>query len=214
MTHRGAPQALRREELELLEAAGHGTLALNSPDGWPLLRPVNFVLHDGRIYFHGSHDGEKMRALAEDPRSTFSVVMDYALIPSHFVHPRNACPATQYYKAVMIEGRTRIVSDPAEKARALQALMEKLQPEGGFETITPDDALYRKAVEETAVLAIEIERVASKFSFGQNAKGQKRSGIEAGLAQRGCPIDHATLQSMGEFKDRPRLIRADEAEQP
>ncbi|SFV61245.1 Pyridoxamine 5'-phosphate oxidase-related, FMN-binding [hydrothermal vent metagenome] len=41
---------------KILEKAEYGTLAL-SDNGKPYSIPVNFVLLDNSIYFHGSHKG-------------------------------------------------------------------------------------------------------------------------------------------------------------
>lgn len=189
-----------REQIELLLAsAGHGYLGAIRADGWPLVVPLNFVYADGRIYLHGAPEGEKMAAIERDDRVTFTVVADYALIPSYFRDPRYACPATQYYKAAMVRGRARVVEETDEKARALQALMEKLQPEGGYVPITADEPLYRKSFKTTAVIAIEVEQMTGKFKFGQNLPSSKRDAVAERLEARGCPIDRATVDAMREY---------------
>ena len=97
----------------------------------------------------------------------------------------------------MVRGRARIVEDPEEKAFALQALMAKLQPEGGHVPITADQPLYAAALRQgTAVVAIEIESMTGKFKVGQNLNGNRRESVEQGLQERGCPIDHETLEAM------------------
>lgn len=186
-----------RDRMErLLEEATHGYLGVAGPDGWPRVVPLNFVTLQGKLYFHGATEGEKMAFLTADDRVTFVVVEDFSLVPSYFNDPRLACPATQYYKAVDIRGRARIVSDLDEKAGALQALMEKLQPEGGHAPIAAGDPLYRKSLQTTAVVAIEIERMTAKFKFGQNLPASKRESVAGQLAARGCPIDHRTVEQM------------------
>ncbi len=186
-----------RDQMEkLLAEATHGFLGLTGPDGWPRVVPLNYVTLDGKLYFHGANEGEKMDSLAADDRVTFVVVEDFSLVPSYFRDPKFACPATQYYKAVAIRGRARIVEDNDEKARALQALMEKLQPEGGYVPITATEPMYRKSLRTTAVVAIEIERMTAKFKFGQNLPASKREEVADQLAARGCPIDHRTVAEM------------------
>jgi hypothetical protein len=190
------PAPWREDEAELLDRASHGVLALNRAGHPPLLRPLNFVRVGSHLYAHGALEGEKMEALAHDGAASFLVVEDYSLVPSYFIHPQNACPATQYYRALLAEGKLREVEDPHEKARALQALMAKLQPEGGHEVIEADTERYAKAIRTTAVLRLEVERVSSKFNFGQDARGAKRRGIEAGLEERATEIDRRTLECM------------------
>jgi nitroimidazol reductase NimA-like FMN-containing flavoprotein (pyridoxamine 5'-phosphate oxidase superfamily) len=191
-----------REEMErLLATVDYGVLGILTPDGWPSAVPLNFVFADGRIYFHGAGEGEKMAAIEHDARATFTVAEGYAIVPSYFRDPRLACPATQYYKCVMVRGRARVVSDVDEKARALQAMMDKLQPEGGFEPIEAGNPIYRKSLKTTAVVALEIERMTGKFKFGQNLPKGKRNEVAEQLEARGCPIDHATVDAMRRYND-------------
>ena len=183
----------------LLAEAAHGYLGAVRPDGWPVVVPLNFVYADGRVYFHGAAEGEKMESLVADDRVTFTVADGFSIVPSYFRDPRLACPATQYYKCVMIRGRARVVEDAAEKAAALQAMMEKLQPEGGHEPITVDNPIYRKSLRSTAVVAIEVEEMTGKFKFGQNLPRSAREVVAERLEARGCPIDHATVEAMRRY---------------
>ena len=105
----------RQEDLiTLLGEIEWGVLGMTGPDGWPQVKPVNFVYLNGRLYFHGAKEGEKIDAMAADDRVTFVAIKDFSVIPSHFTHETMACPATQFYQTVMIRGRTRIVDDRAD----------------------------------------------------------------------------------------------------
>jgi nitroimidazol reductase NimA-like FMN-containing flavoprotein (pyridoxamine 5'-phosphate oxidase superfamily) len=179
-----------------LDAATHGFLAFNRGGGSPGLVALNFARLGETLYFHGSPEGEKMRALAADPRVTFMVAEGFAFVPSYYVGPKLACPATQYYKAVIVRGEARALATREEKALALQALMEKLQPEGGYEPITPLSALYRKSLDTTAVLALPMTEVTAKFKFGQNRPARKRREIAGRLEARGGPRDAETAATM------------------
>lgn len=194
---------------ELLATAEHGTLGIHCADGWPRAVPLNFVYLHGRIYIHGAHEGEKMTAMARDPRVGFTVVAAGSLIPSYLRHPRSACPATQYYRSVMIRGRARFVDEASEKAEALQALMEKLQPEGGHERITAGAALYRKALAGVAVTAIEIESLSGKFKHGQNLAAGVRERVVRGLLERGGALDRETASRILDSIERPVHARRD-----
>jgi len=189
----------RAEMEKLLATVEYGFLGAVAPDGWPLVVPLNFVFTDGRIYFHGALEGEKMETFARDDRVTFTVVEAFSLVPSYFRDPAFACPATQYYKSVVVRGRTRVVEDFEEKARALQSMMEKLQPEGGHLPIHADEPLYRKSLRTTGVVAIEIDRMTAKFKFGQNLPSTKRNEVASKLEARGCPVDLATVDAMRRY---------------
>ena len=201
MRRRDYEMAERVEMEQLLATAEHGYLGLVTEDGWPMAVPLNFVFADGRIYFHGASEGEKMLSLEHQARVTFTVAEGFAIVPSYFRDPKLACPATQYYKCVMIRGTARVVSEVAEKAAALQALMTKLQPEGGHEPITADNPLYRKSLKTTAVVAIEIRRMTGKFKFGQNLPKSTRRLVAERLEGRGCPLDLETAGAMRRYND-------------
>ena len=79
------------------------------------------------------------------------------------------------------------------------AMMEKLQPEGGHVPIRADEPIYRKSLRTTGVVAIEIERMTAKFKFGQNLPSAKRDEVAAKLETRGCPVDHATVDAMRRY---------------
>ena len=188
-----------REIESFLAEASFGVLATVRPDGSPSATPLNFAYHNGAVYFHGSRVGEKMASLAEDNRVAFSVAREYAVIPSYFLDPALACPATSYFKSVLMTGRAEIVTDLREKAEALEAMMRKLQPEGGYDPIRADDERYAPQLKAVAVVKLVPEAAAAKFKFGQNLKEAKRAAVLEGLAQRDKPLDEATRRLMMQY---------------
>ena len=96
---------------QVLDTAEWGTLGLVAADGHPVLVPLNFLHLDGRIYFHGSPAGEKMDCLAHSGAATFLVVDAYAQVPSYAFDPVRACPATQYFKSVLLYGQIGRVTE-------------------------------------------------------------------------------------------------------
>ena len=183
----------------VLQAAEWGTLGLAGADGRPLLVPLNFVYHGGSIYFHGAHTGEKMQVLGAGGPATFLVVDAYAQVPSYAFDPVRACPASQYFKSIVAYGRVTPVAEPARKAEVLEALMRKLQPEGGYEPITAESQTYQAAIQGVAVLEFAIEHLTAKFGLGQNLKPEVREDAERFLEKRGCPMDLRTLAAMREM---------------
>lgn len=186
--------------LGLLDEQAHGFLAFVRPDGSPGLVALNFVRVGETIYFHGATEGEKVQSLEREPRVTFMVADAFSLVPSYFRDPERACPATQYYKAVVVHGEARIVEDLEERAMALGALMDKLQPEGGYRPIRAKDPLYRKAVATTGVVALPIAEITAKFKFGQNLPKRKRAVVAERLAARATGRDAETVEMMGYVK--------------
>ena len=185
----------RQEIAKVLDAARWGVLGLSQSD-CPVLVPLNFVYIDDTIYFHGAPAGEKFELCKENPRGTFLVVEDYSLLPSYAFDRAAACPATQFFKSVILRGHLRLVDSDKEKAQVLQALMTKLQPEGGHEPITQDSDLYRQKLRGVAVIGFSIEDMSAKFKLGQDQTPACRETVQQCLMERGYPVDLQTVSEM------------------
>ncbi|NEW08194.1 pyridoxamine 5'-phosphate oxidase family protein [Paenibacillus sp. SYP-B3998] len=189
-----------QEEVEqFLQETSYGYLATTGEEGWPHLTPINFVYLNGHIYFHGSRKGSKMTEIAASKKVSFAVSKEYAIIPSYFTDPRQACPATSYFKSVHIRGEAEPADDLVEKAEVLAALMSKLQPEGGYAPITPDDPTYRAELKGVSVVRLSIQELTAKFKFGQNLKEERRESIIQDLSERGLPDDLETAELMRKY---------------
>lgn len=191
---------MRRNELESRDPAVFaevaaavvvGELGILTVDGTPRVIPLNFAVVGENVYFHGALEGEKVECLAADPRCSFSMVDAYSLIPSYWTAPRHACPATHFFKSVELRGRCEPVADLEEKARALQALMEKYQPEGGHDPIVADHPVYAKALARVGVYRVRGAWTA-KVKFGVNEPAKLRRTLVEKLRERGGPRDLET----------------------
>jgi hypothetical protein len=178
----------------MMSDAEYGTLALCS-DETPYSVPVNFVHERNVIYFHGSLSGRKMRILKQNPKVSFSIVENFSLIASYFSSEAGlACPATQFFKSIIIDGRVSMVSSREEKARAMTLLMQKLQPEGGYRAFK--DADYDKMLNATAVLKIDVENLRAKYKFGQHLDDERFNMILSYLQKRDTNTDKTTIEMM------------------
>lgn len=182
---------------DILDHAAYGTLAL-CRDNRPYSLPLNFVHMNDAIYFHGSQKGRKMEMLQQNPYASFSVVEPYALIASYFSSDEGlACPATHFFKSIIMDGTIAFVTDYDEKAAALEALMQKLQPEGGYAPL--NDAAYGKMIDATALYKLLPETTRAKFKFGQHLNAERFEKIISHLQQRGSDIDLSTIELMRAF---------------
>ncbi|TDG00275.1 pyridoxamine 5'-phosphate oxidase family protein [Paenibacillus piri] len=196
---------MRRKEFEMMDIGeigqflhemSFGILGTLHEDGWPELTPLNFVYYNNHVYFHGSMAGQKMKNMKADQRVTFSVAKEYSVIPSYFTDPMLACPATSFFKSVLIKGHAEILSDLAEKAAALSAFMRKLQPEGGYAPIDPSDPDYTGQLKSTSVVRIVIHELSAKYKFGQNKPAAELEQIACQLRERDTELDVQTLAMM------------------
>ena len=183
---------------ELLDSMEYGTLAVSLNDE-PYAVPVNFVRIEDDIYLHGALSNKKMKILASNPKVSFSVVQNYALIASFFSSTDGlACPATQFFKSVSIDGVVEMVERREEKAMMFEALMNKLQPEGGYKSFS--DAEYDIAIRATAVVKIVAHTTRCKFKFGQHVTKERFNMILSHLEMRDTPIDKETVKMMRQLR--------------
>lgn len=190
------------EGRDLLARAGVVHLATTDEDGMPILRTLHAVLEGDDLYFHGAPAGEKMRGLGR--RAVVSVEETVASIPSYFVDPERACPATTYYVSAQGHGVIEEVTDLDTKARVLATLMTKYQPEGGYVPIRGSDPLYRKAVAGLLVARVRLDRVDCKAKLGQNRTPEERTRILERLWERGSAEDVRAIGTiLARFPDLP-----------
>ena len=180
----------------LLDRIEYGTLALAHEDQ-PYSLPVNFVRIGNALYFHGSKKGRKIDTMQANPRASFSVVEAGSVIPSYFSSTDGlACPATQFFASVMVEGTIAFVDDYDEKVTALTALMEKLQPEGHYKPLS--DTAYQKAIHATTLWQLDPQSITAKYKFGQHLTPERFERIMEHLKRRNTDTDQHTLKQMQE----------------
>ena len=184
----------------VLSRQEYGTLALCADDK-PYSLPINFVNLEGIIYFHGAKSGRKITILKKNALAAFSVVEAHALIQSYFSSTEGlACPATQFFKSIMIEGEIVFVEDYQEKVKALSALMQKLQPEGKYKPLSQE--AYKKAINATSIYKLIPKSTRAKFKFGQHLDQERFEMILAHLEDRGSEIDKETAIMMRDLRSQ------------
>jgi nitroimidazol reductase NimA-like FMN-containing flavoprotein (pyridoxamine 5'-phosphate oxidase superfamily)/ribosomal protein S18 acetylase RimI-like enzyme len=190
------------EARALLARAPSVELATTGADGHPILRTLHAVLDGDGIAFHGAPAGEKIESIGR--AAVVGAHETIASIPSYFLDPERACPATTYYVSAQAHGTIEEVDDARDKARILQALMEKYQPEGGYARVASEDPLYTKAVRGILVGRVQIERIVAKAKLGQNRRPEERVRVLDQLWRRGGPGDvRAIATILSRFPDLP-----------
>ena len=193
---KAAYRAREGDALALFARAPTMHLASVDPSGRPILRTVHGVVVDGRIAFHGGDHGDKVAAIGRPVVLSAEEIV--AEIPSYFIDPERACPATTYYRSAMAHGSLRRVDDIDRKAEILQALMERYQPEGRYARITAADPRYRKALASLLVVELEPEHLSAKHKLGQNHGRQRIERILGELWRRGQPGDLRAIRVIRE----------------
>jgi nitroimidazol reductase NimA-like FMN-containing flavoprotein (pyridoxamine 5'-phosphate oxidase superfamily) len=189
-----------QEEVEsFLQEMTFGFLGTHGEDGYPHMTPINFVFHDGAFYMHGSRAGQKMTNLRANDKVTFAVAKEYSLIPSYWLDPEIACPATAFFKSVFVRATAVVVEDAAEKAEAFGAFMRKLQPEGGYVPFSPEHPRYAKELKAVALMKLVVDDMTAKFKFGQNWTEERIDHVTDALTDRAKPLDVETAELMKRF---------------
>ncbi|OPY77106.1 MAG: Pyridoxamine 5'-phosphate oxidase [Syntrophorhabdus sp. PtaU1.Bin058] len=145
--------------IDLLRTAHVGRLGTAGKDGYPMIKPLNFVYDAMRIYFHSAKEGEKIEDIARDNRVCFEADAPAGYREAH----SQPCEATYYYQSVIIKGRASIVTDEEERLHALTLLMDKYQPGGGYGSFRDDKLRI------TAVIRIDIEEMKGKENISRSA---------------------------------------------
>jgi nitroimidazol reductase NimA-like FMN-containing flavoprotein (pyridoxamine 5'-phosphate oxidase superfamily) len=179
-------------------------LATTTPDGAPVLRTLDFAWTGEAVVFHGARVGEKAACIGRP--AVLGAGELVARLPSYFLDPESACPASTLYRSVQVHGTIEEVTDPGEKARALTALMERLQPEGGYRPLDPHDALYAAELRSVLVLRVRPERVDGKAKLGQNRTPEERRRIVEGLRRRRAAGDEAAIAAILEACGEPAPV--------
>ena len=136
----------------LLASCPVGRLGTLRADGYPTVKPLNFAYDDGKIFFHGAREGEKIEDIGREPRVCFEIDVALGYVPAR----QQGCQATYRYESVIVRGTARILENQKERLAALDALMRKYQPEGGYSPYADD----RLAL--TCVVCIDIKEMTGK----------------------------------------------------
>ena len=194
----------KEKVVEFLSSQQTGRIASIDENGFPQIIPMNFVFINDVIYMHSHVRGEKLDNIRRNQKVGFEVDKNLEFLPSYFTDPTYAEFADTLYISVVIKGNASIVSDKDEKTIALNGLMEKYQPEGGYEPIKPDMDIL-KGVE---VIKIIPESLRGKYKIGQNMDMKSRIDLAKQILERNSPTAKETLDIMG-FKiidDELKLI--------
>jgi len=183
-----------KEMVRILASTNVGRLATVDAQGYPYITPVNFVFHEGCVYFHCAPEGEKLANLLRDPRVCFEADLPLAYLEVAFNPEKDPCRTHQFYRCVIIRGAARIVPDGDLKTAALNALVAKHEGNRSFSPVTPESASYKAC----RVVEIRPERMTAKSDLAQNKPREgARKEIAERLTERGLPGDLEAVRAMG-----------------
>ncbi len=178
---------------EFLDGESTGRIASLDEDGYPQIIPMNFVFIDNVIYMHSHTKGEKLQNIQKNDKVGFEVDKNLEFLPSYFSDPNDASVADTFYISVVMKGKATIVTDKKEKTLALNRLMEKYQPEGGYDPINTQMSV----LDNVAVIKINPNSIRGKYKIGQNLKNDAKIEMARKIFERNSATSKNTLEVMG-----------------
>ena len=190
--------------IEFLSSQQTGRVSSIDENGYPQIIPMNFVFINEVIYMHSHIRGEKLDNIRRNQKVGFEVDKSLEFLPSYFSDPTDASLADTLYISVVMKGNGSIVSDKEEKTTALNGLIKKYQPEGGYEPIKPE----MEVLKEVEVIKIVPESLKGKYKIGQNMDMKSRIDLARQILKRNSPTAKETLDIMGFeiIDDEPKLV--------
>jgi len=192
--------------IEFLNKQETGRICSIDKDGYPQIIPMNFVYARNAIYMHSHIKGEKLENIKRNSKVGFEVDQSLEFLPSYFTHPTDASQADTLYISVVIKGTGSIVTDREEKTFALNALMEKYQPEGQYEPIKPE----MEVVDEVAIIKVVPLSMRGKYKVGQHLDKRSRIALAKRILERNSPTAQNTVRIMGVSQNKDGLIISEE----
>ena len=197
----------RYKIIEFLNKETTGRIATIDVNGFPQIIPMNFVFLEDAIYMHSHVKGEKIDNIKRDSKVGFEVDKNLEFLPSYFSDPDDASLADTFYISVVMKGEAIIIKDKNEKIYALNGLMKKYQPEGGYLPMTAD----MEALEHTAVIKVIPKEMKGKYKIGQNMSKKDKIDIANKILERNSSTAKETLEIMGfEIEEGKAVLKTDE----
>ena len=179
--------------IEFLSSESTGRIASIDVNGFPQIIPMNFVFINDIIYMHSHIRGEKLENIKKNDKVGFEVDRSLEFLQSYFFDPIDASLADTLYIRVVMKGTCVIVEDKKEKTLALNGLMKKYQPEGGYEPMSPK----MEVLNEVAVIKVIPNTMRGKYKIGQNLKRGEKLELAENIFKRNSKTARNTLEIMG-----------------
>ena len=178
---------------EFLHKEHVGRFATIDSNGYPQIIPMNFVFLNDAIYMHSHPRGEKIENFRANQKVGFEVDRELEFLPSYFEDPKDASLADTLYISVVIKGTGLLVTNREEKTKALNGLMKKYQPEGGYEPVSSE----MRVLDSVAVIKVVPKSLRGKYKIGQHLSAKNRVELAQKIMKRNSPSAKDTLRLMG-----------------
>jgi uncharacterized protein len=142
----------KEDSLEILQEGFYGRLA-TSVDDKPYIVPVNYAFTGEKIFIHSKTKGRKLDNIKKNENVCFEVSEPHKLAKN-----KKPCDFGVRFSSVLVYGKAEIVEDPAMKAKAVLAIIEKYAGGMVVDEVTPAQ------LNGIAVIAVTIEELTGKIN--------------------------------------------------
>ena len=104
--------------------------------------------------------------------------------------------ATAYHRTVIFECDAEISEDHAVLGAQQQRLMQHYQPDGGFQPVSAEHAMYRGPFNQIAALTLTVRERKVKWKLAQNRDRDTRTKLIAELRKRARPTDAGAADAL------------------
>ena len=152
---------------EILMKAEYGTLATMGSDGYPYAVPLNYVYHEGSIYFHCANVGHKLDNIGNCSNVSFNVVTDVWVVPLIPDEKTNESGLRfngfdTNFNSVIIFGKAKEVSKD-EKMEALKTFLKKFLNSEEYNKYKEAGIKYiEKSLKRTKLIKIKTVHMTGK----------------------------------------------------
>ena len=136
------------ETLQILLKGKNGVLATVDADGQPYCVPLDYVVVNDLVYFHGPKKGHKLDNIAENNRICFTVIGSAELVPSSL---------TTKYESVVVFGNAFVVNEN-ELTMVMGEMVKKYFPD----KVEAGGKINEQFKSQCAVVRIETTHITGK----------------------------------------------------
>ncbi|KOA18852.1 pyridoxamine 5'-phosphate oxidase [Clostridium homopropionicum DSM 5847] len=149
----------KEKSMNLLSKAVYGRLATCGEDGQPYITPINFVIHNEKVYFHTGFEGRKLDNINKNPKVCLEISASGKMYATP--HARNF---TMRFWSILVFGEANVVTDKELKLNVLNLLMEKHASGYKYEPLSIED------MDIVNVIEININEISGKASVDPEVK--------------------------------------------
>lgn len=162
----------------------------------PHLGLYPFVFAEGAFELHLHRHDEQVADLRTNPTCLVEVDQPLSVIPSYWIDPHDGSYASVFHRTIAFEGVASLLEDLPTLAACQARLMDRYQPEGGFQPLHADDPIYAPLLRMLVGVRVEVRATKIKFKLAQNRDLETRAHVVAKLRERGAPLDAETADAL------------------